>query len=515
MSERNNEFNNYEAEETAYTENINVEKPEIQPEYSHAEAFETQTVYSESETSKTQEKKKSGAGKVAKKAGAILLSGVLFGAVAGGSMYGVNNLLDGKDNKSTEASTNNKTPNSGESGKNQLITSDKIATGSDASNLTVTGDYLTIAEIADNCLPSVVAITNLGVSEIQTFWGNYEQESESAGSGIIIGQSDEELIILTNYHVVSDSKELTVVFSFDEDSEEPDAVTANVKGYDEERDIAVIAIDIENINAETLNNIKIAVIGNSDDIVLGEQVVAIGNALGYGQSVTTGIISVKSRYVELAGTDGTTISNDYIQTDAAINPGNSGGALFNMKGELIGVNSAKVSDSSVEGMGYAIPISDVYDLVTELMNREVRIPLSEEEQGYLCMSGEDVSSEAVQYYGIPEGAYVISVYEDYAADKAGIKTGDIVTAVNGVAVDSMTALKKELSYYEGGAEVTITIYRQNDKSGFKEMEVTVVLNDYDDFTKLQQEQSSKSNSSSGNKGSGSYPSYDDFFGFGY
>ncbi|MBQ8281808.1 MAG: trypsin-like peptidase domain-containing protein, partial [Lachnospiraceae bacterium] len=377
-------------------------------------------------------------------------------------------------------------------GDNNLTISVNLATGSDESILTPIGSDLEVSQIVENCMPSVVAITNLGVSEVQTLWGTYEEESESCGSGVIIGKSEKELIILTNYHVVAGSKELTVVFSFDEASEEPEAVTAHVKGYEAERDIAVIGIKLEEIDEETMNSIKIAVIGDSEDLKLGEEVVAIGNALGYGQSVTTGIISALDRYVELEGTDGIIISNDYIQTDAAINPGNSGGALLNTKGELIGINSAKVSDSSVEGMGYAIPITDVYDLINDLMNLEARVSYSEEDQGYLCISGQDVSSDAVQYYGIPAGAYVISVYEGYAAEEAGVEVGDIITKVNDVEVDSMTALKYELAYYEGGAEVTLTIMRQTESGGYEEIEVTVVLNDYDEFLELQDEMSSRS-----------------------
>ncbi|MGN0164652.1 MAG: S1C family serine protease [Lachnospiraceae bacterium] len=456
----------------------------------------TEDYYDVSTENKNEIPKKSGKkGKVLKKAGALVLSGVLFGAVAGGTLYGTNYLLEKNNQPPASVSEDGNRNNSNENNKentsgtdNKLTLSDSYATGGDASMLIQTGDNLTVSQIAENCMPSIVAITNLGVSEIQTMWGTYQQESESCGSGVIIGESDAELIILTNYHVVSGSKELTVVFSFDENEEEPDAVRAEVKGYDSERDIAVIAIDLNDIDDETLSSIKIAVIGNSDNIKLGEQVVAIGNALGYGQSVTTGIISAIDRLVSLEGSDGSTITNEYIQTDAAINPGNSGGALFNMKGELIGINSAKVSNSSVEGMGYAIPISDIYDLVNELMNKEVRKSLPEEDQGYLCISGQDVPQEATQLYGVPAGAYVLAVYENYAAAEAGIMEGDIITEINGVEISSMTELKKELSYYEGGAEISIVLMRQNVRNGYEEIEVTVVLNDYDDFNKLKEEQ---------------------------
>lgn len=440
------------------------------------------------------EKKKGKGGRVVKKVCALVLSGVLFGAVAGGSLYGTNYLLDKYNGKSVSVNNDkDSAPSDKGSNKDSLLTSaDGTATGADAALFTQTGDNLSVSEIAENCIPSVVAITNLGVSEVSTFWGSYEQESYSCGSGVIIGKTDEELIILTNYHVVSGSKELTVVFSFDEDSEDLEAVTADIKGYDAERDIAVIAIDINEIDDETLNSLKIAVIGDSDDLKLGEQVVAIGNALGYGQSVTTGIVSATNRLVELEGTDGTMISNYCIQTDAAINPGNSGGALLNMNGELIGINSAKISSNQVEGIGYAIPISDIYDLVNELMNQEVRKSLSEEEQGYLCISGGDIDSTAVQLYGVPEGAYVSAVYDDTAAKNAGIEEGDIITKVNGVAVGSMSELKKELSYYEGGAEITVTVMRLNNRKGYTEKEFDVVLDDYDTLLELQESLSGSS-----------------------
>jgi serine protease Do len=469
-------------------------------------------------TNAAAEKPKSSSKKTAKKVCALVMSGILFGGVAGGTLYGTNYLLkknQTQSSESTESGTTGKKGGSSVSGDNQVsltTTTDDVATNSTAlTTTTADSDTLGVEEIAQNCLPSVVAITNVGVSEVQTLWGTYQQESESAGSGVIIGKTDDELIILTNNHVISGSQQLTVVFSYDEDSDDPTAVEARVKGYDAERDVAVIAVDLDDCTDEILSNIKIAVIGDSDDLELGEQIVAIGNALGYGQSVTTGIISALNRYVELEGTDGTTISNYYIQTDAAINPGNSGGAMFTMDGKLVGINSAKVSSSSVEGMGYAIPISDIEDLVNDLMNMETKVELAEEEQGYLCIAGQDVDSTTASMYGIPEGVYVSSVYEGLAADNAGIEEGDIITEINGIEISSMSELKTQLSYIAGGDTVKITIVRLENRS-YVEKEINVTLSSYDDFNGISSNSSSSSgSSSSGNSGSNgySYPGYSD------
>lgn len=490
-----NELNNQSEENIEIREIIPEET--VSSDYSEYYTGQTSDYNAEVDVKPAADKeKKSGFGKVAKKACALILSGLLFGSVAGGAWYGVNYLID--KNKTSEASTedgkevagndkDDKKNNTTKSSDNKLTGSGDVASGTNADKVTVTGDNLSISEIAENCLPSVVAITNVGVAEIQTIWGTYEQESVSCGSGVIIGMSETELIILTNYHVVADSKELTVVFSFDEGQEDAEAVAAAVKGYDAERDVAVIAISTEDIDDETMSSLRIAVIGDSDELVLGEPVVAIGNALGYGQSVTTGIVSALDRYVELDGTDNVTISNDYIQTDAAINPGNSGGALLNMKGELIGINSAKVSSSSVEGVGYAIPIDDIEELVTELMNMEIQEALPEEEQGYLCISGQDVPADATTLYGIPQGAYVLEVYEGYAAANAGIEAGDIIVKVNDVEVSCMDDLKRELSFMGPDSELTLTIVRQNGRLGYEELEVEVELDDYKTFMELQQE----------------------------
>lgn len=342
---------------------------------------------------------------------------------------------------------------------------------------TASKNEMTVEEIAQKGLPSVVAITNKGITEVQSLWGNFTQESESSGSGVIIGQTETELLILTNYHVIEGNEQLTVVFSYEENKEAEDSeahiTTALVKDYDASRDIAVIAVAADQLSEETQNQIAVAAIGDSDALVLGQQVVAIGNALGYGQSVTTGIVSALKREVSGSG-ESIGNANLYIQTDAAINPGNSGGALFNMKGQLIGINSAKIASSSVEGMGYAIPITDILNDVESMMNRETREAVPEAERGYLGVAVVDVTADVSEAYGMPQGVYINAINEDSGAEAAGMKKGDIVTAVNGKTVRGVAELKEYLSYYRVGETVTLTLQRPSE-DGYKESELEVVL----------------------------------------
>lgn len=346
------------------------------------------------------------------------------------------------------------------------------------SELTYEEGQLSIESIAEACLPSVVSITNKGVSEIMTFFGNYQTESISSGSGIIIGKNDTELLIVTNYHVVADNKELTVVFSHEEEAATGGDASymniAKVKGYDEDKDIAVIAVNLSEITEDTMERISIATIGNSDDVKLGSGVVAIGNALGYGQSITHGIVSAINREVTMEGVSGGTITNKYIQTDAAINSGNSGGALLNMKGELIGINSAKISSTGVEGMGYAIPISDVEELISDLMTLKTRDVVPEEKRGYLGIYGTDVTNQVSQMYGMPVGVFVQEAIESSPAQAAGLISGDIIVGIDGVTVSSMTALQDRLSYYEAGETIALKVKRQNGRV-YEDVELTVTL----------------------------------------
>ncbi|MBE5882163.1 MAG: PDZ domain-containing protein [Lachnospiraceae bacterium] len=324
----------------------------------------------------------------------------------------------------------------------------------------------TIAQITQNCMPSVVAITTKNIDEIRSFFGMQQYESEGAGSGIIVGKNDTELLVATNNHVVTGAKEVSVCFNDSEDA----VVTAQVKGSDASKDLAIVAIPIDDISDEILSTIKVAVIGDSSKVQVGDQVVAIGNALGFGQSVTTGIISALDREVEIDDLD-----VKLFQTDAAINPGNSGGALLNMKGELIGINSAKFASELVEGMGYAIPISTAQPILDNLMNRETR-ELAGDEAGFLGVSVQDVSEDATEHYGIPKGAYVESTEEGGGAANAGIKQGDIITKFDGISITGATDLSGMIAYYKKGEQVEVT-YMRSDNGVYQENTVTVTLTD--------------------------------------
>lgn len=337
---------------------------------------------------------------------------------------------------------------------------------------------LSVKQISEMCMPSVVAITNKGEAEIRSFWGTFIQETEGSGSGVIVGKTDSELLIVTNYHVVSGSKELSVLFSYQEqleNSSDAEIVRGEIKDYDAAKDLAVVAVDLSSLSQETLDNIKVATIGDSDELALGDQVVAIGNALGYGQSVTTGIVSAVGRSVTTENSaDATGSANEYIQTDAAINPGNSGGAMFNMKGELVGINSAKVADTTVEGIGYAIPISDIKDDMESMMQRETRTLVEESERGYLGVSVSNVTSEINQAYDIPVGAYISSVTENSPAEKAGLQRGMVITEIDGRAVRTREELVEYLGYYKAGETVSLTVKVRTD-ADYEDRTISVTL----------------------------------------
>ena len=315
--------------------------------------------------------------------------------------------------------------------------------------------YTGVADIAEQNLPAIVAITNKSVQEVQSYFRgrSFQYESESCGSGIIVGESETELLICTNNHVVENASELTVSF-IDETS-----YTALVKGTDPDNDLAIVAVDLEEIGQDTRDAIRVAQTGSSEELRIGEQVVAIGNALGYGQSVTTGIVSALDRSIECSDEYGYGVSeyDGLIQTDAAINPGNSGGALLNMKGELIGINSAKASANGVEGMGYAIPIAKAQPILEDLMNRVTRTKADESEAAYLGISGQDVTRDVVKMYGVPEGIYVVEVPSGGPADQAGLQPGDIITGFDGTDVTSMNELIDLLQYYKSGETVELEI----------------------------------------------------------
>jgi S1-C subfamily serine protease len=344
-----------------------------------------------------------------------------------------------------------------ETGKTEAVGNAKLTTSSDSS---VKSD---VADIAGNAMPSVVSITNMSVQQVQSFFGGVqERESQSAGSGIIIGQNDTELLIVTNNHVVEGSDTLTVSFIDEE------CLEANVKGTDAGKDLAVLAVGLDKIKDSTMEKIAVATLGDSEQIQVGEEAIAIGNALGYGQSVTRGIISATGRSI-----DG--IDSSLIQTDAAINPGNSGGALLNAKGEVIGINTAKAAMNAVEGMGYAIPVSEARETIETLMNRETRTKVAEEERGYIGIRGEDVSQDISQMYNMPTGVYIAESIKGGGAARAGIAKGSVITAINGTGVTGMESLQEQLQYYKAGETVTLTIQVPGNDGEYKSQDVEVVL----------------------------------------
>lgn len=428
--------------------------------------------------------------KIAKKGLTFSLCAVLAGGLAAGSFEGVNKLAGWSGATTVEAASNKDetTLTYAKSEKKDADASDsKSDTGKDTGS-TAKGS-LDVSEIVSEALPSIVSITTKSVQEVQNYFGMYgmygyapqqqEQEVEGSGSGIIVGKNDDELLIATNYHVVEGADTLSVAFT------DGNAVEASVKGFDEERDLAVVSVSLDDVEDDTMDAVSIANIGSSDDLKVGEQVVAIGNALGYGQSVTTGIVSAKNRRMDSDNntvTDGSDDSSDgvnLIQTDAAINPGNSGGALLNMEGEVVGINSAKLASTEVEGMGYAIAISDVTDILQNLMNETSRDKLDDSEHGVLGIKGSSVSSEAVQMYGIPAGVFVKKVTEGGAADKAGLKANSVITEFNGKTVSSINQLFEYLSYYEPDEEVELTVQVPHGTS-YKEETVKVTLDENTD-----------------------------------
>lgn len=431
-----------------------------------------------------------GNGGFGKKAATAVALAVIFGLVAGAVFQGVNIAADKyRDNNSSSTQI----------GKTETVTGTEESTdgsSTESSVKSIVAESGTVAGVAQATMSSIVAITSVSVQEIPSFfgYGTRQYQSAGSGSGIIVGENDSELLIATNNHVVSGATTLTVCFaggdvvgaeeetqamasgdsitdSSDSSVDVNNAVSAKIKGTDEENDLAVIAVEKSDIPEETMNEIKIAQMGSSDDLVVGEQVVAIGNALGYGQSVTSGWVSALNRTISTEDGD----TSGLIQTDAAINPGNSGGALLNMKGEVIGINAAKYADSQVEGMGYAIPISKAEPILEELMNRETRDKIEDASKvGYMGIKAADLTTEAIQMYNMPAGAFLTEVTPGGAADKAGIKKGDIVVKLDGQKVSGKNDLVDKLQYYESGETVEVVIARANNGE-YKEETVEVTL----------------------------------------
>ena len=431
-----------------------------------------------------------GNGGFGKKAATAVALAVIFGLVAGAVFQGVNIAADKyRDNNSSSTQI----------GKTETVTGTEESTdgsSTESSVKSIVAESGTVAGVAQATMSSIVAITSVSVQEIPSFfgYGTRQYQSAGSGSGIIVGENDSELLIATNNHVVSGATTLTVCFaggdvvgaeeetqamasgdsitdSSDSSVDVNNAVSAKIKGTDEENDLAVIAVEKSDIPEETMNEIKIAQMGSSDDLVVGEQVVAVGNALGYGQSVTSGWVSALNRTISTEDGD----TSGLIQTDAAINPGNSGGALLNMKGEVIGINAAKYADSQVEGMGYAIPISKAEPILEELMNRETRDKIEDTSKvGYMGIKAADLTTEAIQMYNMPAGAFLTEVTPGGAADKAGIKKGDIVVKLDGQKVSGKNDLVDKLQYYESGETVEVVIARANNGE-YKEETVEVTL----------------------------------------
>ena len=380
----------------------------------------------------------------------LVCAGVAFGLVASAT-FQTGNYVGTK--VFGTITTNGKTAKTAQTVDGAKLTTSSSSTG--------TSD---IATIAKNAMPSIVSITNMSVQEVQSFFGGtQQQESTSVGSGIIIGQTDSELLILTNNHVVEGNEKLTVSFVDNE------SVEANVKGTDSTKDLAVVAVKISDVKDSTMDKIAVATMGDSSKLEVGEQVVAIGNALGYGQSVTSGIVSATERTLD--GYEGGTL----IQTDAAINPGNSGGALLNSNGEVIGINTAKVATDSVEGMGYAIPISDASDTIQNLMNQETKTKVSEAEQGYLGIQGVDVSDESAKMYNMPTGVYISDVVKNGGAQQAGLTKGSVITGLEGTTISDMNSLKEQLQYHRVGDKVKVTVQVPGNNGEYTEKTVEVTL----------------------------------------
>ena len=445
-----------QSEDEVIQEQADLQKQEEAAEMSEAEATEAETDAKEvkaesgegSETKTGTEKKKKEM-TLQKKWGMVVAMALVFGLIAGGTMYGVN------------------------AAANRLYSQNHISQ-TDTTEASTSESSSGVAQVADNAMPSVVTISTMSVEEMRSFFGGTQQyEVEGAGTGVIIGENDTELLIATNNHVVEGASSLSVGF-IDEST-----VSAEIKGTDAENDLAVISVKLSDISTDTMNQIKIASIGDSDELQLGEQVVAIGNALGYGQSVTSGYVSALNRDLSLTDESGNTInSTGLIQTDAAINPGNSGGALLNMNGELIGINEAKSgttsSGTTVDNIGFAIPINKAQESLQNLMNQETREKVSEDQASYIGIQGASVSSDEQEKFSIPAGVVVASVVEDGPAAQAGIQEGDIITELDGRSVSSIEGLQDTLQYYAAGETVDIVVQRA-DNGSYQEQTLSITL----------------------------------------
>ncbi len=405
------------------------------------------------------------------------------GVGAGFATYGVKNAVESSSESTSDSATlqkaesgdagsasgqNDQSAAENSSSAQTSSSTEKSSSGTNATLQTADDNAATVTDVSNmvsEVMPSIVAVYNKFTETGNFFGQEYSQQEEAAGSGIIISKTDDELLVVTNNHVVADTDELSVQFIDDK------TATANLKGTDSSNDLAVIAVKLSDISDDTMSKIKVATLGNSDDLKVGEPAIAIGNALGYGQSVTTGVISALNREV----TDSNGNTNTFIQTDAAINPGNSGGALLNSRGEVIGINSSKIGATEVEGIGYAIPISRAIPIIENLMNQETKTRVDADKQGYLGIRGVSVTQQIASAYDMPQGVYVAEIIDGGGAADSDLQKGDIITAIDSSTVSSMDELQKQLAYYQAGTEVTLTVQRAAGNGSYKEQTVKVKL----------------------------------------
>lgn len=422
----------------------------------------------EQKKEKKHREKKQGSGYLKKALVAVSL-GLFFGLFAGIGLYAVDAVtgMTGKDSAALTETESAPMEEAEVDTEIQAPTDVPTIKQSDSATMVVTD----VTEVVKNVMPSIVAVNNHYTETMSWFGQSMDSEADASGSGIIVGLNDSELLIVTNHHVVADTDKLTVQFNEGSEAE------AFIKGQDSKMDLAVIAVPVTELSDSVLEAIEVATLGDSDALEVGEPAIAIGNSLGYGQSVTTGVISALDRSISLSannGYGGDSVEGTFIQTDAAINPGNSGGALLNIKGEVIGINSNKIGGSAVEGMGYAIPISSASPIIAELMLKETKSKVAEEERGYLGISGISVTQEVSQAYGMPEGVYIAQVYPDTAAEAAGLRQGDIITKFGGNTIRTMDELQKELEFYAKGDQVEVKVMTMT-VAGYEEVTKTLTL----------------------------------------
>ncbi len=445
LKENTNDVLEEGCEEQPNTDFVLVESPENNEEAAEESASVMPERAQPFSARDIQPRPKTGLGK---KIAALCLSGLLFGACAAGAYFGIVHLAGGFE---TEQQTTTTESDTDIVEKDPEIKEVEITSPLDGnSNSVAAGVVYDVSGVVENVMPAMVSIVNNYSETYSTIFGQtYTQQSASSGSGIIIGENDTEIVIATNYHVISGSDEIVITFA------DATTATAYIKGSNPNMDLAVVSVPLSSLSNETKSSIAVAKLGNSDALKMGQPVIAIGNALGYGQSVTTGVVSAIDR--EITNENG--VTGSFIQTDAAINPGNSGGALLNLSGEVIGINSSKIGGSTVEGMGYAIPISAAEPIISDLSLQTTKVKVPEDERGFIGVSIREVSASMAQVYGMPQGIYITGVNEKSAAEAAGIQVHDIIVKFDTFDVESTADLSEALQYYAAGTTVTIEVMR--------------------------------------------------------